>query len=228
MSDESILTKVVAEVRLAVAEGRLSRTMVEKAIADISDIQIYLHDKFPELKNTTALTDTSGGTPASLAEALLWKLGKWKVYKKFAADYMAESPSPTRTGVVLYAFLKHLKESEEPIYDQHALRGLWAVCSNLTESEQAICKSVLVDGEGQWKKAGSGSDTIECYELFRRHVKALTSGSDSPSLKELDRLLMPLGQALKRAATPYEKFCQVCGFCHSLQVPPRNLRPPRP
>lgn len=209
MSDELILRNVVAKLRTAIREGGLASELVKKATGDIAAIRSYDAEKFPTLTNTAALKDTSGDAPKTLAEALLWKLGKWKVYKKFAANYTAVTPSATPTDVVLYAFVKHLKDNAAPIYDQHALRALWAICE-ISVDEHEICRSVLFDGKGHWKKTGSGSDTIECYGIFIKYMTNLLHGRGDLSLRDLDCLLMPLGQALKRTAKTYAKFCEVC------------------
>src|SRR6185437_7897183 len=101
--------------------------------------------------------DSSVGTPANLSEALLWKLGKWKSYKKFASNYKNSAAQPTKTDVVFFAFARHLEDRDNnPIYDQHAIRALWAICGKLTPEECERCKSVLLDGEGKWKTTGSG------------------------------------------------------------------------
>lgn len=212
MSDKAILKNLIARLRKAVAEGELTEEVVKQATEKLSEIRKYDDEKFPALAGTDKFKDTSGSTPANLAEALLWKLGKWKVYKKFAAYYKAESPNPTKTDVVLFAFVKHLKDKEIPIYDQHAIRALWAICGALTEAEVRSCKSLLFDGKNKWKATGSGTDTIECYELFVRHMSTLTAANGAPSIGKMDRLLMPLGQSIKRSTNSYQEFRELCGW----------------
>jgi len=191
----------------------MTKEVVDSAIEGLSDLG-YAYDDgtFPALVDTENFRDTSRNTPANLAEALLWKLGKWKVYKKFAANYVSEDSLATKTDVVLFAFARHLKHKDNPIYDQHAMRALWAICGKLTDEEKKKCKSLLFDRKGKWKSVASGGDTIECYELFRRHLDNLVNVEGGPTKGKIDRLLMPLGQAIKKSTDSYEGFCHLCGW----------------
>lgn len=211
--EKEILKQLIATLKRAIAEDRLTDTVVEQATDDLSAIRQYDTEKFPKLTNTGTFSDSSGNTPNGLAEALLWKLGKWKVYKKFAANYSSANPSLTKTDVVLFAFTKHLKDSAVPIYDQHTIRSLWAICGKLSPDEARSCRSLLFDGKNKWKATGSGGETIECYELFVSHMNSLTANRiDAPTMERLDRLMMPLGQAIKRSTSSYKEFCELCGL----------------
>lgn len=208
MSDRT-LKKLIANLRAAISDSGLTERAVDDAIAELAKIRRYDEQKFPALPDMK-FEDTIGATPRSLAEALLWKLGKWTVYKRFAANYQTDNPSPTRTDVVLFAFAKHLKDKSIPIYDQHAIRALWAIDEAMV-NEAPKLKSLLFNGRNIWKATGSGGDTIECYELFVDRVPKVLSKIDAPSLNKMDRLLMPLGQSIKRATGSYEEFCELCG-----------------
>jgi hypothetical protein len=213
MTKKQHLKDLVATLQQAIVSGGMNREMVNAAIKALSELDHeYDYERFPTLVNTETFTDTSGDTPSNLAEALLWKLGKWKSYKRFAANYMDDNSKATKTDVVFFAFARHLKDKNNPIYDQHAIRALWAICGKLTDDERAKCKSLLFDGQGKWKQAGSGGDTIECYELFVRHISDLVSIRNGVSKGEIDRLLMPLGQAIKKSTKTYAEFRSLCGW----------------
>lgn len=204
MSDKTILKELIEGLREAISSGGLTKQKVDVAISRLSQIREYDEEKFPELPEIR-FTDSSGATPQTLAEALLWKLGKWKVYKKFASNYQVDAPDSTKTDVVLFAFVKHLKDRELPIYDQHAIRALWAIDQEMEPAEEKL-KSLLFDRKGKWKKTGSGDDTIDCYDLFLKRMKKIRSKANAPTVRNVDRLLMPLGQSIKRATNNYEEF----------------------
>lgn len=207
------LQSLIADLQAAIKNGGIELGTLKKAVADLSRLGYqYDHALFPDLENTENYTDSIGESPSNLAEALLWKLGKWKSYKRFASYYMDTCLTPTQTDVVFYAFARHLKDRNNPIYDQHAIRALWAICGNLSDAEKSSCRSLLFDRHDRWKQVGSGSVTIECYAIYVRHVRTLMIGSHGPSLTELDRLLMPLGQAIKKTTSTYADFQRLCGW----------------
>ena len=111
-----------------------------------------------------------------------------------------------------FAFARHLKDKKYPIYDKHAIRALWAICGKLTANEKKKCKTLLFDGNGKWKQVGSGSGTIECYEIFVRHINDIVPLDNSITKSEIDRLLMPLGQAIKKSTGSYAEFHKLCGW----------------
>jgi hypothetical protein len=212
-NDRVLLRHLIADLQSAMKNEGIEYRTLKKALADLSRLGYqYDHALFPDLENTENYTDSIGESPSSLAEALLWKLGKWKSYKKFTTYYRDDSLTPTQTDVVFYAFARHLKDRSNPIYDQHAIRALWAICGNLSNAEKSNCKSLLFDRHDRWKQVGSGSVTIECYDIYVRHVRTLMIGSHVPSLTELDRLLMPLGQAIKGTTSTYADFQRLCGW----------------
>ena len=213
MTNASPLGKLIRDLQNAISSGGMDQKTVEGAVKTLASLGYeYDHERFPPLVNTEVYTDTSGHAPSDLAEALLWKLGKWKSYKKFAANYMAKDPKPTKTDVVFLAFAKHLKDKNNPIYDQHAIRALWAICVKFTDDEKKKCKSLLFDGKDKWKQASSGGETIECYELFVKHINDLVSISGGVTKEEIDHLLMPLGQAIKKTTDIYAEFHSLCDW----------------
>lgn len=207
------LRELIADLQESIVNGKMNCKTVEEAIKSLAQLGYkYDNEQFPPLNDTEAFTDTSGTSPSNLAEALLWKLGKWKSYKRFAENYTRDDSIPTKTDVVFFAFAKHLKDKKNPIYDQHAIRALWAICGNLSDQEKKKCRSLLFDKNDEWKQSGSGTETIECYDLFVRHINELVNDSNGATLGEMDRLLMPLGQAIKKSTKNYSEFHTICGW----------------
>ncbi len=205
------LPELIASLQKSVSSGGMTSAIVAKSIKELATLgHQYDYDTFPKLENTEDFIDDSGETPRNLAEALLWKLGKWKSYKKFAMQYSQENSQPTDTDVVFFAFAKHLKNQNNPIYDQHAIRAMWAICSNLTEDEKAKCKRLLMNTKEEWKEAGSGSSAVNCYNIYVRHLNDMVKAGATK--REIDLLLMPLGQALKKSTRNFRKFSALCNL----------------
>lgn len=215
------LDKLVSQLKLAVVENRLTANMISTTIDSLVELgyKAYDSDKFPELKNTNSFDAEIGSTPASLAEALLWKLGRWPAYKSFVESYKTdELEVSSKGGVVFSAFAKHLQDNRFPIYDQHAIRSIWAICE-LEDRDREIIRSMLLTNSGAWRQAGSGDDG-SCYKLFVEQVELICK-ENNLSHRELDMLLMPLGQALKKETRSKEKvkdiksdlqrFLVICG-----------------
>jgi len=197
MRNKSIRS-LIQEIKTAVAHNKLTNSAIADAIKELESLghSTYDNNKFPLLENTNSFDVSVGSTPASLAEALLWKLGKWPTYKTFVENYKnKELEVSTTGGIVFSAFAKHLQNNEYPIYDQHSIRAIWAICE-LQIDEQEFCQSLLFDKSGAWKQAGSGDDG-SCYKLFITWVKKICH-ENGVSHRELDQLLMPLGQAIKK------------------------------
>jgi hypothetical protein len=89
----------------------------------------------------------------------------------------------------------------------------------LETKEQNLCKALLLDKSGAWKQAGSGDDG-SCYKLFVDRIK-LICNKNGVTHRELDVLLMPLGQAIKKetrtktkvkdAKSDFQRFENLCG-----------------
>ena len=169
----------------------------------------YNSDKFPELINTKDFVCASADSPTNLAEALIWKLGRWKIYQDFIKNYHDEKTEPEKTNVVLYAFAKHLKNPDEtPIYDQHVIRALWAIDTSLSDEEDKL-KSLLIGKNDKWKDNASGEFAIERYCLYLDRLQKIKKESQGVILKDIDRLLMPLGQAIKKEIESYNDFIKI-------------------
>lgn len=218
------LQELIQFLQCEVSKGGLTSKVATDAAARLEQLGFpYEHNKFPELRNTTNFSAVAGTSPSSLAEALLWKIGKWNDYRKFVSQYANHASSPGKSDVVFFAFAKHLKDPTKPIYDQHALRGLWAICNAMTLEERALCERFLMSGnrrrKGQesssiaakkWKQTGNGRTAGECYALFLKYFPSLKQGETTN--REVDLVLMPLGQAIKTEAKTYPAFAAICGW----------------
>ena len=206
----SKLTSLIIEIQKHIQQGGMSSKNVVVATSKLNELGYsYDYETFPKLESTSSFKDTSADSPQNLAEALLWKLGKWKSYKKFASQYETGIPEPTKTDVVFFAFAQHLRDQNNPIYDQHTLRALWAVNPNLSQHEKNKIKDSLLDGSEKWKQTMNGKYTVECYRIYCKHINEIAK--NGASLKEIDLLLMPLGQAIKKQTKTYNEFKRLTG-----------------
>ena len=203
------LGALIKRLRIHVAR----RTLTKKRIADAIDTLHKLGHKykdatFPPLATIYSGVNAKKPSPTTLAEALLWKLVRWKPYKTFLRHYAQTNSAPGTTDIVFYAFAQHLKDREIPIFDQHAFRALWAI-SVFSKEQEELCKRFLISGKNEWKDSGTGKTGPACYQLFLGHMARL--GTNKGSTGDLDKLLMPLGEALKKYSKTYEEFIQLCG-----------------
>jgi hypothetical protein len=98
---KSSLGKLIASLQQAIANGGMKRKTVVDAIETLSELGYkYDGERFPALADSGTFSVTNSETPSNLAEALLWKLGKWKSYKQFSAYYMNKDVVPKTTDVV--------------------------------------------------------------------------------------------------------------------------------
>lgn len=194
---QSNLTLLIHDLQLAYRQRRLDDARIASSIESLHNLG-YRYDarKFPQLPANTAEFGTDiGDAPSNLAEAMLWKLGKWPSYQSFARNFAdREMVVSAEGGVVFSAFAKHLQDSTKPIYDQHAMRALWAI-GEFSDAECARCNALLFKKDGSWKDAGSGDDGT-CYQMFAQHL-AQACHANRIQHGDLDKLLMPLGQAIK-------------------------------
>lgn len=198
MSDNKSVAELVRGLQASVTNKVLSKERISEAIEGLVSLGYDAYDakKFPPLSGTSDFSGDVGSSPSSLAEALLWKMGKWGVYQSFAKNYNDKNFTvSTDGGVVFSAFAKHLQDASNPIYDQHAIRAVWAI-RTLSSDEKKKCEALLFDKSGSWKSAGSGDDGA-CYQLFVSHVSSVCDDNEIGH-SSLDKLLMPLGQALKK------------------------------
>lgn len=165
-------------------------------------------DSYPALDHPIGqyLFPTNILQPTSLAEALLWKLGKWDSFKKFVSSYTSNDPEIPEKAVVFHSFARHLAEEKKPIFDQHALRAAWAICETKNCIDQKI-RSSLFTPKGNWKSSGSGKDYKDCVKIYYYLIKLfLPQEYTRKNLVNLDRFLMPLGQIIKKQTDNINKF----------------------
>lgn len=214
------MNELVAKLKKVIAQKKLTNKEITDAIESLQGLghNTYDSNKFPALVDTDSFDVEVGSTPGNLAEALLWKLGKWPTYKTFVENFKTEDLEVSKKGgIVFSAFAKHLQNNNFPIYDQHAIRSIWAIC-DLKAEEQDLCKSLLLDRSGSWKQAGSGDDG-SCYKLFVGQVESICK-DNNVSHRDLDMLLMPLGQAIKKetrtkmeitdSKSHFQRFSELC------------------
>jgi hypothetical protein len=200
------LKKLVIALRKANRDKAMTRTVVGAATRKLGSLgHAYRSDMFPPLRTRFDTVELQG-SPTNLAEALLWKLRKWPAYENFVFHHSTAKSEPGATGVVFYAFAKHLRKKAIPIYDQHVLRALWAI-GRLNKKERDLCKKVLMNGN-EWEDYGSGSSMTAAYALFLEKMAVLRASGVSN--EKLDKLLMPLGQALKKHSSGYANFVALC------------------
>lgn len=205
------LRNLICSLQDDIKRKRLDSGRVREASGALDQLGYkYNADDFPPLPDPSQFKDLSKDSPQTLAEAMLWKLVRWKAYKNFAANFQKAAAQPTKnTDVVLFAFAKHLRDRNFPIYDQHSLRALWA-CGELGDDEIIVCKSVLFSKTGKWKDSGSGKHSVQAYDLFCKHLERLAGSQSAITKEQLDHLLMPLGQAIKQITRSYEQFLSLC------------------
>ena len=219
MTAASDLKTLVATLRTRISEGTLDAAAVQGATGELASIGYAYDDSlFPPLPKDLEDPGTDLQAPNSLAEALLWKMGKWKVYKSFASHYSDSSSLPTTTDVVFYAFAKHLKNRSLPIYDQHALRALWAIDAKLSDGQASTCRHLLTKKDGYWKPIASGSKSPKGYELYVSRIAKLCE--EGIAHEDFDKLLMPLGQALKDFTKNVGEFVSLAGCAGYQPAPP--------
>ena len=182
---------------------------MESASRKLSDCNFYYDkDKYPTLSGTENFEVTAEDTPINLAEALLWKLGRWEAYTNFRDQYGNTKGVTNNNDVVFSAYAEHLKNPKLPIYDQHTIRALWTIDPHFTAENRIECEKLLFKKDGTWKDSGTGSTAVSCYELYRDRLTELTT--NEIGLSELDKLLMPLGQAIKKTTKTRHDFYTLC------------------
>jgi hypothetical protein len=208
---------MIDEVKNKIATWVQCRPTIEAFEQQISDWCIELprqySSSYPALQHPVGQYAFSPNNlyPKTLAEALLWKLGKWNTFKTFVSNYASPNPHLPETGVVFYAFARHLAKEKKPIFDQHALRAIWTIC-NTDEEMDRVIKVSLFDGNGNWKQSGSGKDYSGCYKIFEDLIETfIPDNYTRHTLVVLDKFLMPLGQTIKDETKDLDEYKIVSG-----------------
>lgn len=211
MKDKNNIQRIIFSLRKHANNGTLDETIVFKFTTELSRYGYqYAKVIYPTIPPDYHWPIPTLNAPQTLSEALLWKMGKWSIYKSFVEHYKNSTSVPAKTDVVFYAFAKHLRDSTRPIYDQHVLRALWAIDTNLTVRQIGICHALLINKkDGKWKPIASGSKTQEGYDLYVDRIINLCKGGATQS--SLDKLFMPLGRAIKENTANIDEFMQFIG-----------------
>jgi hypothetical protein len=214
--------------KIAELKGVLSKWKTRKITPDEFDKKIKkLYTKIPkeysssypalehEVNKYGFTKPPDDNCPRTLAEALLWKMGKWSAFKTFVENYKNPTRSAPKNAIVFYAFAQHLREEKTPIFDQHALRAIWAITESTDDQNLKIASS-LFNGKGKnfekWKSSGSGEFYNDCREIYHSLlVSILPENYTRNNLANLDRFLMPLGQVLKKKAPNFNDFRKLIG-----------------
>jgi hypothetical protein len=180
ISGNQQLSWIVSNLKSAITNKNLPGNLVEQHIRNLSDLGFQYDQKtYPAISKTELFLPNTEDSPQNLVHY-----------------YDGKDKTPKKTDIIFYAFAKHLKDNNDPIFDQHTLRSMWAVDSSLTREEGAFCKHFLMNDKGKWKASGSGSSGMQCYDLYNRFIKRVQSFYND--IKRLDMLLMSLGRALKK------------------------------
>src|SRR4051812_3374511 len=106
------IERIAAKLREHIARQDLSRQAIEEATQQLKDAgYTYNQKKYPPLSpRGPGVMAPANHNPNNLAEALLWKLGKWTAYQNFSEFYHSgkKRPDPS-TRVVFDAFALHFK-----------------------------------------------------------------------------------------------------------------------
>ena len=206
---KSRLKRLIMEFRKAYENRTLTTKVLQQFIDKLSKIGYsYNYDTYPTLINTDNFNSDIQDSPKNLAEALLWKLGKWKTYKNFVNYYKDDQSKPSNTDIVFFAFAKYLKDKRNPILDQQTIRAMWGLNLEINDKIKNLCKEYLLKKDGEWKQSGSGQSGEKCYEYYKdylRNFKTLRLDLD-----KLDKFFMPLGRALKEKTKDYNEFYNLC------------------
>jgi hypothetical protein len=206
-----------------------------------SNLQKYAFSrtKYPLLnyddiaKDNTQPTFPSERSPHSVAEALLWKLGKWEQYASFfdvcrrelVEDEFMTPEVEERYGddfgaLVLEQFAKHLaRKNDEPILDQHSMRaGLLLMTARRElpmDHWNEIRHAVLTDGRNgkKWRGNNSNAALMEFIPQVKFWLKKkLGANYCHDTLVLLDqRMLFPLGKAIKSLDASLDTINRLAG-----------------
>jgi hypothetical protein len=111
MPQKAGVKKIISSLRGHVASGTLDAIVVCDATAELAKHGYqYNSNLFPALPANHHWAIPALIAPESLAEALLWNMGKWTIYKSFVEHHVNAASAPKNTDVVFYAFAKHLKD----------------------------------------------------------------------------------------------------------------------
>lgn len=166
-------------------------------------------DLFPDGAAEISAPSETPRAPQTAAEAYIWKQGKWKNYLDFLRDLKSAregNKGDPGTRLVYWAFARHCANPDENrIFDQHALRALWAI----TGEDWELAEGYLF-ATSHGKTSPTTKDGATLHQQFLDRLRE-RFGRKATRWKDVDRLLMPLGKALKKGVQTREDFHQACG-----------------
>jgi hypothetical protein len=224
------LSKLVSSIRKRLkGEASIVEEQIDawrKQLKKIDKSYRYEAKKYPDLKkgriDFPKEPKKDENFPQNPAEALLWKQGDWLKYRKFLKwGSSKETPNPP-ARIVQYAFALYLKDMDggRPIFDQHSLRALWAIRRKGRKKNGAqCCYKYLLSDEGSWKGTPGSGSPVASYDWYRKELEEIVNIVPIDLRNDFDKLLMPLGKALKKLSKPptnwritvYEEFLYLCG-----------------
>jgi len=203
---KKLLKEITCKIRSGLASEAFSEDILEKIKKELSTAGYKYDTSYPSISFPIGSPNKIPTGPGSLAEALLWKLNRWKSYIEFIKYYKKITNEPDNSGFINFQFANHLADhSNNPIVDQHTLRCYWAINFNLNEHTNNALKSFLVKSNGEWKESGSGKSGKLCCSEYVKFVAGIKS-KYSVELDSADKLFMPLGSAIKEQFTNYSDF----------------------
>jgi hypothetical protein len=209
------LKKMVTQIRSALLGKRpIDLDKYKSGLAALGKSYTYKTTQYPDFELPSDLKHRTSDTPTNLAEAFIWKTTFWNKYGKFVDAYKNGGP-PQGDYITFWAYAMYLRNPDLPIFDQHALRAVWALSSTVKVSDLSNLREFLLAGDS-WELYAKGSTAKKCYDYFVRRVGSLAG--DRLDIREFDKVLMPLGKALKDFSTngrgayssDYASFCEIC------------------
>jgi hypothetical protein len=207
--------KSCCKPRVAIAAGYLNDfsnklSGIGPYVYDTDKYPPLEHDQLDQLEPKTGLD--------SLAQLFIWKRGDWQKYKNFLSYYSdnALSDAPKK-GVVNFAFAHHLLSNKRmPIFDQHSARAVWAIMGS-RDSAWDHYRDYMFYKKDHWRTDSEYLKVnlqAKCYRDFLLDVAYLagSTNDDAKQYAAADRLLMPLGKAIKDHVKTLDDFYKLCGF----------------
>lgn len=186
----------------------------------LAEITPYKHDKdkYPPLVFMGPEEYSLGEEPETLAQLYIWKRGDWSKFENFVGYYLdRDLDEPPKKGAVNFAFAHHLKSRGKlPIFDQHSARALWAIMGN-SRPKWRNYQDYLFYKPTHWRTESEYLQVYlqaSCYRDFLEDMEYLAGGCDDlvSQYAAADKLLMPLGKAIKEHVKDLDNFEKLCGF----------------
>jgi len=186
----------------------------------LAEISPYKYDKnkYPSLIYRGPKKYALAEEPTSLAQLFIWKRGDWTKFENFVEYYLNSAwDEAPKKRVVNFAFAQHLKSHGElPIFDQHSARAIWAIMGSSHSrwdnyQDYSFYKPTHWRTDSEYLRVHLQAD---CYYEFLGHVWLLAAGGENlvQEYAAADKLLMPLGKAIKDHVKTLDEFRDLCNF----------------